>query len=256
MTKSFILKRDQILVLIAKDFKLKYNSTALGFLWSIIVPFFTSIVYYFVFGVMMRWDADNYLLYLISGTFMWQFFANIVMMNGQVMMSNVGLLKKTSFDRKLLIWGTLFTESIHFLLTVPVLIGVMAFYGIAPNLLTLIPNVVVALTLLSIFSIGISYFYAAANLYFRDLERIMTIVMQMWMFISPVFIPVSNVPAQYRWIYEYNPIAGIMGIWRDIFYKPGFHPETFLSLAIICVLVFLLGRWIFCKLEPRFAEMM
>ena len=64
LSRSLTLRRDQIWVLIAKDFKLKYNSTALGFLGSLLVPAFTSIVYYFVFGIMMRFDAPNYLLYL------------------------------------------------------------------------------------------------------------------------------------------------------------------------------------------------
>lgn len=256
MTEPFVLKRDQILVLIAKDFKLKYNSTALGFAWSLIVPLLTSVIYYFVFGIMMRWDAQNYLLYLISGTFMWQFFANVVMMNGGVLMANASLLKKTSFDRGLLIWGTLFTESIHFLLTVPVLIAVMLFYGVMPDFCTLLPNVVVSLILLSLLAIGVSYVYAAINLYFRDLERIMNVVMMMWMFVSPVFIPITAIPEQYKWVLHYNPMAGIMGIWRDIFYEPGFHPETFLSLSLICITVFVVGRYIFKCLEPRFAEMM
>lgn len=256
MTEPFVLKRDQILVLIAKDFKLKYNSTALGFAWSLIVPLLTSVIYYFVFGIMMRWDAKNYLLYLISGTFMWQFFANVVMMNGGVLMGNASLLKKTSFDRGLLIWGTLFTESIHFLLTIPVLIAVMLFYGVWPDFVTLFPNVVVSLFLLSLLAIGVSYVYAAINLYFRDLERIMNVVMMLWMFVSPVFIPITAIPEQYKWVLYYNPMAGIMGIWRDIFYEPGFHPETFLSLALICLAVFVIGRYIFKRLEPRFAEMM
>lgn len=256
MPDNLALKRDQILVLIAKDFKLKYNATALGFAWSIIVPLITSVIYYFVFGIMMRWDAKNYLLYLISGTFMWQFFANVVMMNGSILMGNASLLKKTSFDRGLLIWGTLFTESIHFLLTIPVLIAVMLFYGVAPDFVTLIPNVAISLLLLSILAIGVSYLYAATNLYFRDLERIMNVVMMLWMFVSPVFIPIAAIPEQYKWVIHYNPVAGIMGIWRDVFYEPGIHPETFLPLTLICAVVFVLGRYVFRALEPRFAEMM
>lgn len=256
MLSQLKLHRDQILVLVSKDFKLKYNSTALGFAWSLIVPFVTSLVYYLVFGVMMRWDAENYLLYLISGTFMWQFFANVVMMNGMVMLGNVALLKKTSFDRRLLIWGTFFTESIHFLLTVPILIGMMLFYQVSPQWVTLFPNILVVITGLTLFSIGLSYAYAAANLYFRDLERIMTIVLMMWMFLSPVFIPVSNVPQAYRWIYNYNPIACLMNVWRDIFYQPGFHPEWFVPVLLVSFGIFVVGRWIFMRLEARFAEMM
>ena len=253
---QFLLKRDQILVLIAKDFKLKYNSTALGFLWSLLVPTFTSIVYYFVFGVMMRFDTPNYLLYLMSGTFLWQFFANVIMMNGSVLMSNQGLLKKTSFDRELLVRGTFYTESIHFLLTIPVLLVMMICYDVMPSLLVVVPNLLVLILALMLLSIGVSYFYAACNLYFRDLERIMNIFMMMWMFCSPVFIPVSAVPDKYLWIYNVNPMASILQIWRDIFYVPGWHPQLFLPLVAVCAVIFYIGRLVFKKMEPGFAEMM
>ena len=144
------LKRDQILVLVAKDFKLKYNSTALGFAWSLIVPIFTSLIYFFVFGVVMRWRAEHYLLYLVSGNFMWQFFANVVLANGRVLMGNSTLLKKTSFDRGLLIWGTFFTESIHFLLTIPVLVVIMLCYGVVPQWATVVPNLALAFVCLTL----------------------------------------------------------------------------------------------------------
>lgn len=256
VTRSFQLKLDQIRVLIAKDFKLKYNSTALGFFWSLLVPIFTSTVYYFVFGVMMRWDAKNYLLYLMSGTFLWQFFASVILMNGSVLTANAGLLKKTSFDREFLVRGTFYTESIHFLLTVPVLMGMMAFYGVMPDWRTVAPNLVVVMLALMLLSLGVSYAYAALNLFFRDLERIMGIVMMMWMFCSPVFIPISSIPEQYLWIYRINPAALILGTWRDVFYDPAFHPELFLQMLGVSVVVFFAGRWIFRKMEPGFAEMM
>lgn len=256
MTQALALKRDQILVLVAKDFKLKYNSTALGFAWSLVVPVFTSVIYFFVFGVMMRWRAENYLLYLVSGNFMWQFFANAVLMNGRVMMANSVLLKKTSFDRGLLIWGTFVTESLHFLLTIPVLAGIMAFYGVTPRWATVLPNLAMALALLTLLAVGLGYAYAAINLHFRDLERIMGVLMMAWLFMSPVFIPISNVPERFLWIYRINPMAGILCIWRDIFYQPAFHPERLWALAPVCLAVFLLGRWVFRRLEPRFAEMM
>ena len=256
LTRAFILKRDQILVLIAKDFKLKYNSTALGFAWSLIVPIFTSLIYYLVFGMIIRWNVPNYLLYLVSGNFMWQFFSNVILMNGRTLRSNAVLLKKTSFDRRLLIWGTFFTESMHFLLTIPVLIGIMICYDVSPQWRTILPNLLIIFYSLTMLSVGLGYAYAATNLYFRDLDRIISIVMMMWLFLSPVFIPISRVPEQVMWAYELNPMAAILCTWRDIFYTPGFHPERFLYMAVVSTVVFCLGRWLFRKLEPRFAEMM
>lgn len=256
LSRPFQLKFDQVRVLIAKDFKLKYNSTALGFLWSLLVPAFTSLVYYFVFGIMMRFSAPNYLLYLMSGTFLWQFFSNVIIMNGGVLMANQGLMKKTSFDRELLVRGTFYTESIHFMLTVPVLFCMMAFYRVCPDVTTLLPNFIVCLSSLLFFSVGLSYAYAACNLYFRDLERIVTIVLMMWMFCSPVFIPVSAIPESYRWIFDVNPAAMILTIWRDIFYEPGWHPRVYLYVLPTSIAVFFLGRCVFRKMEPGFAEMM
>ena len=252
------LYKDQIRVLVLKDFKLKYNSTALGFVWSLLVPALTSVVYYFVFGIMMRFNAENYLLYLMSGTFLWQFFSSVVMMNGGVLTANAGLLKKTNFNRELLVWGTFFTESIHFMLTVPVLLIMMACYGICPHVAAPL-NFVVVFVSLMLFSVGLSYAYAAANLYFRDLERIMTIFMMLWMFASPVFIPVSSVAQsapQYLWVYELNPMARILGMWRDVFYQPAFNPGEYLPMLMLGIVALFVGRWIFRKMEPGFAEMM
>ena len=109
---------------------------------------------------------------------------------------------------------------------------------------------------LTLLAIGLSYAYAALNLYFRDLERIMGVLMMAWLFVSPVFIPISNVPERYLWIYDANPMGGILMTWRDIFWAPGFHPERFLVLLPICLVVFFVGRWLFRRLEPQFAEMM
>lgn len=256
LSRQLVLKRDQIWVLVVKDFKLKYNSTALGFVWSLMMPAFTSLVYFFVFGIMMRFSAENYLLYLMSGTFLWQFFANVIMQNGGVLMANQGLLKKTAFDRELLIWGTFYTESIHFLLTVPVLLVMMVCYRVVPDFLTFLPNLAVTMVSLALFSIGVSYAYAAVNLFFRDLERIMNIFIMMWMFASPVFIPMTAVPERYLWVYKVNPMALILQLWRDIFYQSGWHPEHFVIVVPASVIVFFLGRIVFRKMEPRFAEMM
>ena len=256
MVGKLKLMRDQIWVLIAKDFKLKYNATAIGFLWCMLVPFFTTLIYYFVFGVMMRWNAKNYLLYLISGNFLWQFFANVISMNGHVLIANSALLKKTNFDRRLLVIGTFFTEGMHFILTIPILIGIMLYYHVTPQWWSILPNLAVCLVSLALISIGIGYFYAAANLWFRDLERIIGIFLMAWGFVSPVFIPVSNVPEKWQFIFKINPMALVLQIWRNIFYEPKFEPSLFLPPLIVGLVLFILGRAYFTHYDAKFAEMM
>lgn len=255
-SRALELKRDQILVLILRDFKRKYNSTYLGFFWSLLVPIFTSIVYCVVFQVLIRWSVPNYLLYLMSGNFLWHFFNNVIMMNGRVLLSNVPLLKKTTFDRRLLIYGTFVAELIHFLFTIPVLFGIMTVFKVTPQWYSLPVNMAAVFIFVSLLSLGISFFYAALNLYFRDLERIMGVVMMAWMFMTPIFIPITQIPQKYHFIYLLNPMASIMCIWRNIFYDPGLNLNLFISPFIVCTLVFLLGYFVFMKCEPGFAEMM
>lgn len=287
VTRELLLRKDQIRVLVSKDFKLKYNSTALGFLWSLAVPILTSCVYYLVFGIFLGMSrgpvgprgelakaTPYFLLYLTSGTFIWQFFANVVMANGLVLQGNGGLLKKTSFNRELLIWGTFFTESIHFLLTLPILFIIMIFNGIVPDWLTLIPNLAVCLLALMLFAMGLSYAYAACNIFFRDLERIMNIIMMLWMFVTPVFISVSVIPRDLLWLFNLNPMARILACWRDVFWTPAFigadmppeslyyglthavHLGNYLPMLLVGAITYYLGRAVFRKMEPAFAEMM
>ncbi len=256
LSRKFILARDQIFTLVLRDFKLKYNSTVLGFMWSLLVPIFTSLVYCVVFKFLIRWSLPNYVLYLLSGNFLWYFFGNVVTSSGRILLSNAALLKKTSFNRSFLIFGVFSTETIHFLLTIPILAFLMWLFGVCPQFSTMFINIAVVFVLTALLSMGIGFLYAALNLFFRDLERIIGLLMMAWMFMSPVFVPITLIPDEYLHLYYLNPMAGILSTWRDAFYVPGFHPERFPYLFAVCITVFLLGYFIFRKLEPQFAEKM
>jgi lipopolysaccharide transport system permease protein len=253
--ENYLLLKDQISVLVSKDIKLKYNSTALGFVWSLLTPLFQSMIYFFIFKVIMRFEAENYLLYLLSGTFLWQFFANVVLMNGGIFLNNAGLLKKTAFPRSLLVYGTFCTESIQLLMTMVILLLAMGFFGVAISW-TVLVNLPVILLALGLFVTGLSFFHASTNTFFRDMERIVAIVFQAWMMLSPVFIPMEAVPEKYLALYRCNPMTVILEVWRNIFYEPKLDLIP-LGLALVFGgLSYAIGWSVFCKSEPRLAEMM
>ena len=256
LPRKFILARDQILTLVLRDFKLKYSSTVLGFAWSLLVPIFTSSIYYVVFKFLIRWSLEHYVLYLLSGNFLWYFFGNVITSSGKLLLGNAALLKKTSFNRSYLIWGMFTTELIHFLLTIPILVFLMLYLGVKPHVPTMFVNMLAVFILVTLLSTGLGFLYAALNLFFRDLERIVGLLMMAWMFMSPVFIPIRIIPEKYLNLYYLNPMAGIITTWRDAFYSPAFHPERFGYLFAVCIPVFLLGYFTFRKLDPRFAEKM
>ncbi len=253
--RPYILLRDRIAVLVGKDIKLKYNSTALGFAWSVLTPCCQSLIYYFVFKVVLRFTTDHYLLYLLSGTFLWQFFSNVVLMSGNVFLQNAGLLKKTAFPRSLLIFGTLCTESIHLLMTLLILAPLMYCSGVVPAWSALV-NLPLLLLALGLFASGLALTYASVNTYFRDTERIANLFFQSWMMLSPVFIPMEAVPARYLALYRCNPMTPVLEVWRNIFYTPRLDPVP-LALALVAGGgAFAAGWAIYRKCEPRLAEMM
>ena len=256
-SEKLALYRDQILVLVQKDFKLKYNATALGFAWCLLVPLLMSGVYYVVFGLLLKVGRmPNYLLYLISGNFLWQFFSNVVIMSGMVLSKNASILKKTNFNRKLLVWSTFFSEGLHFVLVIPVMVLIMTLYSVTPQWWSILPNLVVAMVAMALLSVGIGYLYAALNLIFRDLERIMRIVMQIWLYASPVFIPIRAVPERFLKYYLCNPMASILTIWRNIFYTPQLDWKLYPAALLISAAAFVIGRAVFTRLQPVFAEKM
>ena len=246
--------RDQIIVLVSREFKLKYNATALGFLWSLVTPILQSCVYYFIFKAIIRFDVENYLLFVLSGTFLWQFFCNVTLTSGATFLSNSWVFKKTSVPSFLLVLGILFTELIHLLLVIPLLLIVMCFSGVPPTWsLLLLP---LALLNICLFSLGFSFIYATLNLFFRDLERIMQLLFQVWMFACPVMIPFECVPEKYQPLFRINPMTPILDGWRAIFYRPAFDWTAIGLSFVFAALFFAIGYSVYRSQESKFVELM
>ena len=253
MLGKWLLAKDQISVLVLKDFKLKYNSTALGFFWSFGVPVAQCLIYFFAFNVIMRFKVDNYLLYMLSGMFLWNFFCNSLVMSTNTFIMNAGLMKKTAFPRHYLVVGTIVSELLHFILTVPILVMLMIAGGIIPSWSCLtIPVVLVNLIL---FTLGCSFFVASANMYFRDLERIIGIILQLSFFLLPIIYPMKAIPERYKIFLKLNPFYYILQPWRDIFYSPQLNIIDNATGFGLSLLILFAGYMFYRWKEPRFAEM-
>lgn len=253
MLTKWLLAKDQISVLISKDFKLKYNSTALGFFWSIGVPIAQSLVYFFAFSVIMRFKVENYLLYMLSGMFLWNFFCSSLTMSGSTFLSNSGLMKKTSFPRHYLVIGSISSELTHFVLTIPILIVLMMLGGIMPSWSCFtIPIVLLNLIMITL---GCSFFMASINMFFRDLERIIGILLQLAFFLLPIIYPMKAIPDKYQIFLRLNPFYYVLQPWRDIFYSPQVNILDNIIGFVLSLLVLFVGYMVYKWKEPRFAEM-
>jgi len=217
ISKTIQYYHDLIHVLVVKEFRIRYKSTFLGYIWSILQPLAFALVFYAVFKVVLRIPMRNFGLYLIAGLFPWQWFSNSVLASNQFFVGNSTLIKKVRFPRSFLVVAGVLNDLIHFVISVPVILVFMFWHHRYPTLswVWLLP-LLVAIQFL--FTYGLSLLVATCNLFFRDLERLMTIFTLLWFYLTPIFYPIDMVPARFRDAYLYgNPMASLVACWRSIF---------------------------------------
>jgi lipopolysaccharide transport system permease protein len=252
-SRSIIYYRDLVLVLLAKEFKVRYKSTFMGYAWSLMHPLLLAGIFFLVGRLVMRTQVEAYALYLIAGLFPWQSIANTAQGANACFLANSSLIKKVRFQRAMLVLATVLNESVHFLVSLPVVLGFMAYYHRAPTLewcwgLPLLFTIQVVMTF------GLALLIATTNLFFRDLERLIGLLTLTLFYLTPVWYPADRVPEEYTWIFFANPFASIVLCWQGLFYA-GHIPALYTGVAITWALGWLaLGTLVYGKNVWRFAE--
>ena len=247
--------RDLLFVLVAKEFKVRYKSTFLGYVWSILNPLAFAAVYFFVFkhALADRVKMEDYALYLILGLFPWQWFANSVNSSNQFFLSNDSLIKKVRFPRAFLVLAGVLNDLIHFAVSIPVIVAFMLYYHEYPSVAWIwwIPFLV-GIQLL--FTYSVALFLATCNLFFRDLDRLTAIFTLMWFFLTPVLYPIEIIPDQYRWGLFANPMASLIVCWRSVFLE-GRLPLNYAGSALaLSIVAYFVAQSVYRSLQWRFAE--
>jgi homopolymeric O-antigen transport system permease protein len=252
-TRTIVYYRDLILVLLAKNFKIRYKSTFMGYAWSVLHPLALALIFFMFFRIVVRVRVDAYALYLIGGLFPWQCIANTCTGSNMYFLGNASLIKKVRFQRAMLVLAGVLNESAHFAISIPVIIAFMLYYGKLPGLnwLWSVPALLVVQVLM-MFGVGLAI--ATSNLFFRDLERLVSLVMQILFYLTPIIYPIDMVPSEYGWIFYANPFASIVICWRGLFYN-AHVPPLYLGVAFLwsCALA-ALGLLIYRRKVWRFAE--
>jgi homopolymeric O-antigen transport system permease protein len=246
--------RDLILVLLAKDFKLRYKSTFMGYAWSLLHPLVLAFIFLMFFSVFMRLERFHaYALYLIAGLFPWQWIANTCFGVNMYFLGNRSLIKKVSFQPAMLVLASVLNESIHFVCSFPVIVGFMLYFGKTPRLdwLWTVPLLLV-LQVLMMFGVGLAI--GTCNLFFRDLERMVSLVVQLLFYLTPIVYPLDLVPRQYAWVLYANPFASIVICWQGMFYGGGVPIEQLGVATLWAWGLLAVGLAIYSRKVWRFAE--
>jgi len=235
------------------DFKLRFNSSVLGFFWSLLNPLLMLTVLYVVFSLLMKSPIEHYQLILLLGIISWNFFS-VCTMNGMTSILNkASLINKAYFKKEILVIASCLTSFYSFLLNLIIFVFIMLISGVNFHLTNL--YFIIPLLLIFCLSLGISFGLSAFYVKFRDLNQIWTVLLQAGFFLAPIIYPISLIPEKYLKFYMLNPLSRIITESRDslIFHSfPTFL--IFLKTLIICISILLIGYILFKIREPYMAE--
>lgn len=253
---SFFSQYGELLSELTKrEIKQRYKQSVLGYAWVILNPFIQMIVMAFVFSMILRIGnlGVPYPIFLYAGLLPWTLFTNSMMSSVNALVGNAGLLTKIYFPREIFIQSTIIAKVVDFFLASTVFIGFMIFYQIPAtiHLLWLIPIFLIQ----NFFTYGLSLIVAAANLFYRDIQYLMGLLLLVWMYLTPVIYPVEMFPDRYRFIFQLNPMAVIINAYRQV--TLGGQAPNFTSLGVALLLsvgIYLVGYYLFKRLGGIFAD--
>lgn len=247
--------RELLIELTKREIKQRYKQSVLGYLWVIVNPLIQMLVLAFVFSQILRLSTLSvpYPIYLYSGLLPWTLFANSLNSSVNVLIANSGLLTKVYFPRVIFVQSTILAKTVDFLLASTVFVGFMVWFQVPVtwHIIWLLPIFAIQL----LFTYGVSLIGAALNLFYRDIQYLLGLVLLVWMYLTPVIYPVEIFPEKYRWIFQINPMAVILNAYRQVLFG-GTGPNV-VSLGIALVLslaLYVVARTIFQKLEGLFAD--
>lgn len=244
--------RDLLKQLVVRDVKLKYRRSILGYLWSVLNPLMTMMVLVIVFSNLFRFDIPNFPVYLITGSTLFGFMSEATTMAIASITGNAALLKKTYVPKYVFTLARVTSSLVNMLFSMTAIIIVVLITKVQITPYILLAPLVIAEVYL--FSLGLGIFLAAASVFFRDLQYLWGIFITMWMYLTPIFYPITIIPEKYRfWYYWLNPMTGYVSQFRDIVLH-GQMPDVYSVCAgfMIAFIALLVGAYTFYRSQDNF----
>ena len=237
--------------LVERDFRVKYKASVLGVLWSIMNPLLMAMVYYFVFSTIFRNETENFIVYLISGIVLFNYFSEGTSLGLMSIVNNANLITKVYMPKFIFPISRTLSSAINLVISFIPLFFVMLVTGVPfHKSVFLLPFVVMCLVL---FTAGVSMILSTLNVFFRDTQFLWSILIMMWNFVTPIFYPDSIIPMAYRTIYHANMLYQFCYFTRTILIS-GVSPApvNYLYCLLGSLLTFAFGLFIFRKYQNQF----
>jgi lipopolysaccharide transport system permease protein len=247
--------RELLYFLIWRDVKVRYKQTAIGAAWAIIQPLMTMIIFTVVFGKFANMPSDGlpYPIFSFAALLPWTYFSKALNQSVSSVVADANLITKVYFPRLLLPLSAVVGGLIDFAIAFVFLLAMMAWYGLAPQWGILLLPFFVLLTMLT--ALSVSVWLSVVNVRYRDVGQAIPFLVQIWLFASPVAYSASVVPENWRFLYNLNPLAGIIEGFRWALLGSQNPPIVSLLSTTLVVLALLYGGIVFFKrMEKTFAD--
>ena len=247
--------RELLYYLVWRSIKVRYKQTLLGASWAVLQPLLTMLVLSIFLGRFARVPSNGipYPLFAYSGLVVWTFCTSALSQATQSIVEQQSMITRVYFPRILLPISGVLAATVDMLLSLPVLIALMAFYGIAPT--RLVWTLPLFLLLAAASAMGIGLWLSALNVRYRDVRYAIPFLIQLWFLSTPVMYPSSVLPDGWRVLYGINPMAGVVEGFRWGLLGGTEPPGNLLIVSIAIILLVLVGGFhYFRRMEATFAD--
>lgn len=274
--KEIVSSRELLANLTLREIKGQYKRTVLGQLWSLVNPLAQMVVYTIVFSFIIRVQPppgnpsglNIFVLWLLCALLPWTFFSNVLNNGMASLVNNAGLVQKVYFTRIALPLSMVGSVGFNWLFEMAVLIVVLSLFG--AFVLPWIPMLLVVMVFLAAFATGLALLLSIANVHFRDTQYFVTILLQIWMYMTPIIYPISLVAVQSERIgglfgtnitildlYNLNPMVPYVNVFRQLLYDNRFpDPIDLLWCFLWGAVALVVGVMVFRRSENKLAELL
>lgn len=251
--KNLYKYRELLKTTVKKEIRGKYKNSFLGVLWSFLNPLLQIAVYAIVFPLILRNTQENYVIFLCCGLIPWTFFSTAISRSSFTMIENGNILKKVYFPREILTISVVTSEAINFVISTIIIIAFVILGGLGiTKYIVFYPIILLAQYL---FVLAISFVLSCITVYFRDLQHLIGVALQLLFYATPIVYATDTIPEGFKWILNINPMTYVINGYRDVFYNqvtPNIY--SLLILIITSIILCVIGYLIFNKLQKGFAE--
>jgi lipopolysaccharide transport system permease protein len=247
--------RELLYFLVWRDIKVRYKQTLFGVAWVVLQPLLMTGIFAAVLGSLLRVPSHNvpYPLFAYSGLMLWIFFSGAVSLTGNSLVGNAHLITKVYFPRLIIPLATILARLVDLGVAFVILIGLMLYYRVAPSAhLLMAPFFILLVVLLAL---GFGLWTSAVNVKYRDVGLALPVLIQLWMFISPVVYELDLVPPRWQLAYSLNPLVGILVGFRASLFGSDFNWQAIAISSGITLALLAYGTYTFRSREKIFADL-